>query len=396
MPGILKGMKKRKTRRFPKFLLVSVLLALAILAAGTGIYRITRSAPQSDTAGLANVFRPALYSDTHVTQNAIIADPRFKNSAPINGASLVAAVLGAPPSKSLAPAPTGPERGTWIWQGPLEITPADRDSLIASAQERGIKEIYLSLDSYLDIYALPDGPEKAAKKKAFDAALEAFIAKAHESGIAVDAEGGWRNWGQPGNTYKAFALLDYAIVFNATQPEKLRGFQYDVEPYLLDEYQTDKAAVLKNYLDLMYDTVTRLDGSDLAFSVVIPDFYDGAGDTPEFWYGLSYGFALDHLLAILERRPGSTLVVMAYHNQADGVGGSIQAALDEVRAADRSKTRVVLAQETSRVQPSDVTFYRMSRSYLDSQLAEINKTFANDPSFGGVAFHYLSAFLALQ
>ncbi len=132
------------------------------------------------------------------------------------------------------------------------------------------------------------GPEKEKKKKAFDSILESFITAAHKNNMTVDAEAGWRNWAEPGNEYKAFAVMNYVLQFNVAHAEKFRGFQYDVEPYLLPSYATDKKAVLYNFADLVNETVTRLNDSDLTFSIVIPDFYDSAsGETPQFIYGWS-------------------------------------------------------------------------------------------------------------
>src|SRR3990167_7799458 len=119
---------------------------------------------------------------------------------------------------------------------------------------------------------MDEGPEKERRKRMFDRALETFVKEARAYGIAVDAEGGWRNWAEEGHTYKAFAVLNYAIEYNQTHTEKLRGFQYDVEPYLLETYQKNKRAVLRSFLALVNESVSRLHESDLSFSVVVPEF----------------------------------------------------------------------------------------------------------------------------
>lgn len=391
-------MARKKSARRSKLFVPVIAIALTASTAGIALYLFLYAPTKSEALeNVRSALYPFQYSDRHITENAIRTDERFRNTSPVSQKDLLASVIGEPPSHYTGSASSTPERGTWLWTPLLEISPAQRSQLLDGAAQNGIRVIYLSLDSYLDIYVLPDGREKEAQQKAFDTALAAFITQASRRGIAVDAEGGWRNWAVAGNTYKAFALLEYAKAFNATHTQKLRSFQYDIEPYLLDDYAQHKPAVLTDYLDLINDTVSRLDGSDLQFAVVIPDFYDATdGETPEFLYGFSYGSTLDHLLGILERRPESKLIVMSYRNHSDGDDGSIAISRDEIKRADRFHTKVIIAQETGEVQPSSFTFYRMNRSYLDSQTEKIEETFAQDPSFNGIAVHYLNAFLALK
>lgn len=391
---------RRRTPASRKKFLWGIALAGVVLV-GTGTSAWFSAARDTETALEAQkqvVLYPVQYSDAHITENAVVSDPRFKDIAIPQRVSFLASVLpGFPPSRSLAPDTSEPEQGTWLWTPTLDITPNYRDTIIAGARENGIRNIYLSLDSYLDVYVMPDGPDKTAKKEAFDKTIQDLIAKARANGIAVDAEGGWRNWAERGHVYKPFALLEYVKEFNAAHAEKFRGFQYDIEPYLLSDYQRNKRQVLSDYLDLVGETVARLDNTDLVFSVVIPYFYDGgAGETPKFVYGLRAGYALDHLFAILERRPGSKLIVMAYRNWSDGADGSIEISRDEVEKSNRFATKVVIAQETGDASPSSVTFYNTSRSRLNAELRNIQNAFAENKRYNGTAIHYINALLALE
>lgn len=387
-------MRVRKKSR-SRFLYGGALLAL--LAGTTAYVLADPDHVQESLAELPQAFYPAQYSDTHITQNAIRADSRFSEVTMLDRASLLASVFSALESQSPAPLSTERERGTWLWTPLLEITPEYRRSILAGAKEAGIRNMYLSIDSYLDIYVMPEGPEKEAKLKAFDEALVAFIADAKAYGMTVDAEGGWRNWAQEGHLYKPFAVLEYAITFNETHDEKLRGFQYDVEPYLLDEYQDDRKGVLADFLDLIGQSLVRLSGSDLLFTVVIPDFYDGRQNiTPEFFYGWRYGHTLDHLLSLLERRPGSILTVMSYRNRSIGDDGSIAISRDEIIRANRFKTKVVLAQETGEVAPASYSFYNSSRAQLMQELDLLDKAFSGEKSYQGLAIHYVNALMALR
>ncbi len=354
-------------------------------------------APLATVEQKKHTLYPTQYSDTHITKNAVATDQRFTDLAVVDKEDFLASVGNSFETNTSTPGTDQPEKGVWLWTPTFNLTPAYWDSVISGAKKNGIRNIYLSIDTYLDIYVMPEGPEKEAKKKAFDGILENFIAAAHENDMTVDAEAGWRNWAEPGNEYKAFAVVDYVLQYNATHTEKLRGFQYDVEPYLLSSYQTNKKTVLRNFVDLVSRTVTRLRTSDLKLSVVIPDFYDSeSGETPRFLYGWSYSYALTHLLHELERRPGSALIVMAYRNQSEGPDGSIHISQDEIRAADDYRTKVIVAQETGDVLPPSITFYNTSLSSLNTQMQNIQEAFATNESYNGIAIHYINALLELD
>lgn len=340
---------------------------------------------------------PRPYSDAHITQRAIEADPRFKDEEPLDTELAASAWLSLwKPSVHMGEIAHVPEKGTWLWTPLLQITPAYRRSILQGAREHGIRAVYLSLDSYLDIHAMPEGPEKHAKKAAFDHALETFITEAGAYGMSVDVEAGWRNWAEKGHTYKPFAVLDYAIAFNRTHEEKLRGFQYDVEPYLLERYQEEKASVLRSFLTLIHKSVSRLDGSDLSFSVVVPEFYDDAGETPKFFYAWRNAHAFDHLLRILERRQGSSVIVMSYRNFAEGENGAIDISKYEIERANAYNTKIVVAQETGDFPPPYITFYSKTRDDFEGQLEAIENAFAHEKSYGGIAAHYINTLMELK
>lgn len=385
---------RKRTRRRQKRLLWALAVA-AVLAAPSAWLAL--AAPAVSPAS-SPVTYPVLYSDTHITRNAIEADPRFRHVAVASRQSIAAGILlSFSASRNLAPAPARREDGTWLWTPTLQLTPEYMDAMLDGAVRHGIRNIYLSLDSYLDIFVMAEGPEKEAKRRQFDATVERFLAKAHARGLTVDAEGGWRNWAEVGHVYKPLALVEYVKAYNAAHAEKFRGLQYDIEPYLLDEYHEDKKEVLGNFLDLVYETVSRLHNTDLAFSVVIPDFYDGsAGETPELFYSMRYGYVLDHLFSILDRRTGSSVIVMAYRNESEGTDGSIAISEKEVEAAGRFKSRVIIAQETGEVTPASLTFYGSSRAHLDTHLEKIDAAFEKRGGYSGIAIHYLNALLALR
>lgn len=292
------------------------------------------------------------------------------------------------------------EFGSWVWVSPTKMSLAQMKNIVISAYDNGINALYITIDDYLDVNNLPDGINKETKKKEYSAALENFVRLANEKGIAVDAEAGDRNWAEPSNRYKAFTLIDFAINYNKNRVEnKLRNFQYDVEPYLLAAYERNKAQILKNFVEFIDQTAEMMKTSNIGLSVVIPHFYDSSQKwTPAFVYGGEKNYAYNHLLKILDKMPESSIIIMSYRNYSEGKNGTVEISNVEVSEASAGghKAKVIVAQETGNVEPDFVTFYGASRDYFFEQLDIVNSKFKNYPAFGGAAVHYLDTFLELN
>ncbi len=354
----------------------------------------------------------SLYSDKRITPNAVAVSPEFKHLAfetpsskkfPFSNQSLdftrdkLAAVIKSIKSLLSPTEEVAKEHGSWIWTPILEMTPAYMESILSEAKTNGVNTMYVSVDSYLDIFVMAKGEAREKKKKEFGDKLEDFIIRANRKGIVVDAEAGWRNWAESDHEYKAFAIVNYVKNFNAERQNKFRGFQYDVEPYLLEAYATDPAMVLKDFIALVDKTKNFLGESDLKFSVVVPDFYDEKdGFTPKFSYNGKKTSVFKHLLQILDERAGSSVIIMSYRSFADGYDGSIEVSQNEMQTGKSYETKIIIAQEVGDVPPPYITFHRTSKEYLNRQIVRINDTFAPYANFGGIAIHYVNAYLDLK
>jgi hypothetical protein len=291
------------------------------------------------------------------------------------------------------------EYGVWIWTPVLNMTPEYMDQMVSGMKADGVSVIYVSIDSYLDIFTMEKGAERDSLKKSFSDKLEYLIKLADKNGMKVDAEAGWRNWAEEGNEYKGLAVVNFVKNFNASHEYKFRGFQYDIEPYLLLSYAENPAPVLKNFVSLIDKTQNFMGPSNLRFSVVVPDFYDYKdGATPKFSYNGKKDYTFRHLLSILDKRPGSSIIMMSYRNFAEGGNGTIEISQNEMDTAKNGayKTQIIIAQETGEVDPSYITFHNTSKGYLFGEVEKISKVFENHPNFGGIAIHYANAFLAMK
>jgi hypothetical protein len=351
------------------------------------------------------------YSDQHITPNAMRTNPEFKNivfdvTVPAGQSffsNQIAAVIKSVKSL-ITTLPTEKEKGakeygSWIWTPIMSMSSEYMESILTDAKADGVNVMYVSIDTYLDIFTMDKGDDRENKKKAFGDKLEDFITRANRKGIKVDAEAGWRNWAEDDNVYKAFAVVNYVRNFNTTHENKFRGFQYDVEPYLLNSYDKNKTAVLKNFIGLVDKTEYFIGTSTLQFSVVVPDFYDKKdGLTPKISYNGKDDFTFDHLLNILDRRSASSIIIMSYRNIAIGDDGTIEISNNEMQTANSNghSTKIIIAQETGDVPPPYITFHNTSKKYLERQIDNISTAFETYPNFGGIAVHYVNAFLALK
>jgi hypothetical protein len=292
------------------------------------------------------------------------------------------------------------ELGIWVWNYPDQMNGTEVGNLLGALSRNSFNAVYLTVDNYLDIASLPAGANRTAKSKAYMASLASFVGKAKDKGIAVDIEGGANDWAVPANRWKGYALIDFLKDYNAAYPNApVRGFQYDVESYLLPDYQKHQAVVLQDFVDFISESASRMQSKNpqQRFSVVVPHFYDSdIGWTAQVSYKGATEYTYNALLRALSQKPNSELIVMAYRNHVDGQDGSEDLASAEIKQANGFSTKVIVAQETGDVQPSYVTFFGKSKRDLADALAQIEKDFGGYSSFGGVAVHYVDSFMKLQ
>jgi hypothetical protein len=289
------------------------------------------------------------------------------------------------------------ENGAWLWTDPLRITTSYRDSIIKTAKENNIDTIYITLDSYIGLLSMTNEVEKEKQSKLFNIALEDFLQIAHNNGITVDAEVGAPDWAEDEKFERADMVLEYVKEFNKTHTVGFRGFQYDVESYTLPQFTNNKKDVLTKFLNMIDHTITKLENTNLQFSVAIPDFYDtNSPDTPKFIYNKKLASVYTHLLSILDRKPASTIIIMVYHDHAIGQGGVIEASQDEITEAENSLSRIIIALEVGEVENPGISFYnKPKKDYLDT-VQQIQKVFASTTSYGGVATDHIDALKELK
>lgn len=157
-----------------------------------------------------------------------------------------------------------PGRAAWLWRN--EAWRAQAEATLAFARRHDLRTLFMSVP-------VVEGAVSNA------AMLRAFIEKAGEQGIAVWSVDGDPRMILPNEHTATVARVAAYRRYNAEAPpaSRLRGVQFDIEPYLMPGYDLERVGMEKNYLELL--AKLRATAGDLPLEVVLP-----------FW-GLTPGLA---------------------------------------------------------------------------------------------------------
>lgn len=299
-------------------------------------------------------------------------------------------------SQSTLTPQSGKELGVWEWTDVTQMSSADMQNIVNEASANNFNVIYLTVDYYLTIANMPESNAKQTALANYDQSLQNFLTLAQQKNIRVDAEAGASNWGEAPNTTNAPHIMTFVAAYNQSHAIKFGGVQFDVEPYLLPQYNTNESGVLTDYVNLVANLASQDADENLPLTIIVPDFYTASMQwTPEVTVGGVTNYTYEQILRLLSPLSGSRIIVMACRNFAAGSDGTIDLSQSEVTEADTTNVKVLVAQETGPVTPAYVTFYGMTRSELAGQVAVINQTFDSDKSFAGISIDYLVPFLNL-
>ncbi len=292
------------------------------------------------------------------------------------------------------------EFGIWVWDSPLVMSSAYAQEVITTSKKNGFNVIYVTIDDYIPITSIRDTDDRNQQKADYMKRLSVFVAGAKSAGIEVDAVGGAKDWAISKNRWKGYALIEFVKEYNSTYPNApLRALQYDVEPYLLSDYETNKQEILTEFVEFVDESAKRLADSSIGLSIVVPHFYDSDQKwTPQVNYNGEKAHTFTQLLKVLSQKDDTSIIIMSYRNFFDRENGSRQISEKEIKEATEGgyNTKIIIAQETGNVSPEYVTFYDYPKISLFDALSEIQVYFGKYKNFGGVSVHYFDSFLKLD
>lgn len=254
--------------------------------------------------------------------------------------------------------PDGVDRATWVWGRPRAR------SLVAFAVERSVDDLFVSV---------PDDLPRSGELAWF----RNLRTRTAAAGVGVHALGSETSWVD--DPQAALAWQSAALGTGLFD-----GVHLDVEPWLHDRWDSDRAAVVHGYLGLleaMNTATSRRFEVDIAFWLDQVETEEGRLDE-----------------AVLARVDAVT--VLSYRNTVLGSDSITGVAANALAAAARADKPARLAVETNFLGTDPVslkqTFHGASRSDLAAALAAVDSAMASSPAYRGVAVHDFSGWAALR
>ncbi|MGP4039717.1 hypothetical protein ACTWP4_07425 [Gracilibacillus sp. D59] len=297
-------------------------------------------------------------------------------------------LVPAIPTSVSAETTAGKDKAMWAWFPNQDInTVAGRKEMIAFSKEKGINVIYLNIgerdsDPYLETH-----PEQYRE----------FIRLAHANDIKVYALDGAAEWAKQENYKIPISRMLNVFMYNhnSTGEEQFDGIQFDIEPYLLDEWDTDgRGQLIQEYLNVLKVLNHMADAygknHDFDFMAAIPFWFDG--ERYETTYHGKTKPLSDHVMDIV-----SNVALMAYRDFAEGRDSIIYHTEHEVEYANEIGAKAVIGVETQYLEPYEkVSFFEEGETYMNNQLQIVDQIYFDQLGYGGQAIHKYQSYQTMR
>ncbi len=276
--------------------------------------------------------------------------------ARLMGALLIA--LAAAPGAGRPPG----HLGTWIWDQATVTSDQGRRDLFSFVRRKGIDLLFVHATA-------------ASETAPGFAALAALAGDASRNGVAIMLVAGDPVWSQPAHQADAVAAIGRAARLDARLAA--RGLPrngrilFDVEPYLLPAWRVSPTRAAADF-----------DRSLRAWCAAAHEAGLQVWNTIPFWYReIIVG---DQPLEDRVLTASDGVVVMAYRNRSDEVQALASPVLE--RSARRGRP-VLVAVETTCVDPPRVSFCGRSAGEFAQVLDRLASGMRLSPAFAGLAVH---------
>jgi hypothetical protein len=293
---------------------------------------------------------------------------------------------------------------TYQWHGVSRPTTSATGAQFQALPRKGFKAVYLDLSDYLAVVDEAESAGKQARLAQLNLSLNRFVTGSSKLGLAVQAVGGSPKWTSASRRYLAAKLVRAVAEYNTktSASGRLKGVQFDIEPYADPAFSKDTRTALVEYLKTLQSIVqeyrlqrTRPGNNGLQLGFAVPFWFDGAGQAPG---SVSFNGrtkpTVFHLIDMLKELPDAYVVIMSYRNFTSGPDGSIAHAQSEFLYANsvRAKSGLVVGQEFGKVEPAKVTFYGLGPTAFKKASEEIAGAFGRFPQFRGIAVNDMESY----
>ncbi len=253
---------------------------------------------------------------------------------------------------------------------------------IAFMKEKGINVLYLYADAYQGV----------SKIRTQRAQYRHLIKRLHQEGFQVYALlGSWylntHRYVLPSERAKAHQMFQRVLDYNGsvTPFEKFDGINLDIEPHILDEWDTHKIELLEQWIALSHEfmQLKRQSKQTLQVGPAIPFWLDGIQTR---WNG-QIKPASEHLQDIYDY-----VALMNYRDRAEGRDGMIRHAENEMAYAQVIGKKVVIGVETGPNEIQKVSFYHLREPDMVRELSLVQGAYGKQSAFGGFVIHHFETY----
>ncbi len=301
------------------------------------------------------------------------------------------------PAGSEEPMPvfSGPQRGMWVWHFQTYSTQRERERLIEFCRSEKITLLLVQVHYRLNPET--DDPIALRNPEAYGDLIEA----ARNVGITVEALEGDPHWTLPSERNSWWVKFKVIMDWYDAQPLKRRfaGLHLDVEPYLLEDFDTTKKwEILRQYVEFMAQVREALKkrAPELLFAADIPFWYDNVLQEDEFvnhnvveFNGVKKPVSF-HILDLCDY-----IGIMSYRRQAFGENSITQLCKEELAYAEKIGKKIFAGVEMSPDQdPPTISFYGTDVDFFRGQINLVDSLFGHRKGFGGILIHYYNTYAA--
>lgn len=277
------------------------------------------------------------------------------------------------------------DRAVWTWEkdsyAMVEDT-ATAEEAITFLRSKKVNTLYLYADAYGGRNLIESRPDLYRR----------LISRLHGSGMRVYALLGsaylhTEEYVLPKHHKYAVAMLRRVVRYNASSvpEERFDGANLDIEPHILDQWDTERNKLLLDYLDMGRELMElkRKSGAELAVGPAIPFWLDGIALK---WNGGMKPVS-EHAQDIYDYT-----ALMDYRDHAEGRDSIISLAAEELKYAAAKGRKVVIGVDTSPGELDKVSFDHLDEADLERELGLAEKAFAAEPAFAGFAIHHYRSY----
>ncbi len=272
----------------------------------------------------------------------------------------------------IGPQATPLSRDLWLWHYTQLLDSRQRANVFTFAREHHVGTIYLESQLLLTTSS---------------PTLAAIITEAATYNLRIELLFGNPQWAFRANHHIPISLARQAATFANSLSIPPLGLHFDLEPYLLPEWTTDRNSVANQYLDLLEALQAEVKDTVLILTVDIPFWFDAVPVTRNGTTRPLHEWVLERV---------DRVAVMAYRDHAQPPDGIIDLVYNEMATAASYGKRVVIGVETNcGLSPEKITFCEEGAAALEAALQTVYATYRTHPAFDAFAIHDYVGYQAL-